>query len=71
MIAENKTLETLEFRHFGNSPGLPLTDAGLDHLARLPNLKVLWLLRTIFSPAGLARFRAAKQECQITTDVEE
>jgi hypothetical protein len=38
-------------------------------LARLPKLRELWLLRTKITPAGRARFRAAKPDCQITTDV--
>ena len=57
--------------HFGNSHGSPLTNAGLDHLARLPNLKELRLLRTKITPTGLARFRAAPPECQVTTDLVE
>ena len=70
-IAESKTIETLQFGHFGNSPGSPLTDAGLEHLARLPKLKELTLLRTKITPAGLARFRTAKPNVKITTDVKE
>ncbi|MBC8116704.1 MAG: protein kinase [Candidatus Saccharimonas sp.] len=67
-IAEIKGLETFQVFHYGGT-GSPMTDTGLEHLARLPKLKELILMRTQVTPAGLARFRAAKPDCQITTDV--
>ena len=44
-------------------------DGYVEHLQRLPKLKELALFKTQVTPAGLARFRAAKPNCQIRTDV--
>ena len=67
-IAEIKGLETFQVFHYSNTSS-PMTDTGLEHLSRLPKLKQLTLMKTQVTPAGLARFRAAKPDCQITTDV--
>lgn len=67
-IAEIKGLEQFKVFHYDTTSS-PLTDTGLEYLSRLPKLKQLTLMKTQVTPAGLARFRAAKPDCQITTDV--
>ncbi len=63
-----------ELRHFAAFEDLEylrlsyatnLTDAGLDHLARLPRLKVLDLTGGEFSEEALARLRRALPECKV------
>ncbi len=67
-IAEIKGLENLQVFNYAEYRS-PLTDTGLEHLSRLPKLKLLGLMKTQVTPAGLACFRVAKPDCQITTDV--
>ena len=67
-IAEIKGLEQFQVLHYTNTSSR-LTDTGLEHLSRLPKLKQLTLMKTQVTPAGLARFRTAKPDCQITHDV--
>jgi hypothetical protein len=68
-IAKNPNLEVIRCIHHGTSPGSALTDTGLTYFSTMPKLKMLELTRTKITPAGLAKFREAKPECQVTTDV--
>ncbi len=68
-LAKISNLEIIRCVHHGNSPGSPLTDTGLTFFSTMPKLKTLELTRTKITPAGLAKFREAKPECQVTTDV--
>ena len=68
-LAKISNLEIIRCVHYGNGPGSPLTDTGLTFFSTMPNLKTLELTRTKITPAGLAKFREAKPECQVKIDV--
>ena len=45
--------------------GNAITDAGLTHLAELPNLKRVTLYDTKVTDAGVDKFRKALQDCYV------
>src|SRR5262249_41452661 len=49
--------------------GTKITDEGLDHLAKLPQLKELWLRNTAVTDARYRRLQEALPECEIQADV--
>lgn len=68
-IAKISNLESIACIHHGTSPGSTLTDTGLAYFSMMPKLRSIELTRTKITPSGLAKFREAKPECQVTTDV--
>ena len=70
VLSEFSNVETLWLWYY-NNPNNPITDAGLEHLSRMPKLKELRVSKTEVTAAGVARFRAARPNVRITTDVKE
>jgi hypothetical protein len=45
--------------------GTPITDAGLEHLKQLAQLRTLWLNYTHATLAGVTKLRQALPDCKI------
>ncbi len=66
-LAELSKLDRLTSIKF---EAIPLTDEGLAQLANHPSLKQVTLLRTQVTAAGLAKFKAARPDVMIETDID-
>ncbi len=65
-LASLKSLVRLEFL---NCEHLVISDAALEHIAAITSLKEFRFRNTQFTPAGLAKFKAARPDVRVEGDV--